>query len=208
MTVTNSRNRSSKGDQPSTPQSPPQAVIIAGPNGSGKSTCAALLLTPTMPFVNADLIAAEVSGKPGTPGDINAGRLLIERLEGLEKTRLDFAFETTLATKVLSERVKRWKDDGYQIHLLYFWLPSADMAVERVAQRVRTGGHDVPEATIRRRYDSGLRLLFSTYLPLADVWKIYDNSRGLDPALVAKKNSKGEVSIADEGIWNKLKETP
>ena len=183
---------------------PPQAVIIAGPNGSGKSTCAAMLLTPTMPFVNADMIAAEISGKPGTPGDVNAGRLLIQRLEELEKAGSDFAFETTLATKILAERVKRWKDNGYQVHLLYFWLPSPDMAVERVAQRVRTGGHNVPEATIRRRYASGLELLFSTYIPLADVWKIYDNSRGLDPALVAKKSSSGVMTIADEPIWNKL----
>lgn len=183
---------------------PPQAVIIAGPNGSGKSTCAAMLLTPTMPFVNADMIAAEISGKPGTPGDVNAGRLLIQRLEELEKAGSDFAFETTLATKILSERVRRWKDNGYQVHLLYFWLPSADMAVERVAQRVRTGGHNVPEATIRRRYASGLELLFSTYIPLADVWKIYDNSRGLDPALVAKKSSSGAMTISDEPIWNKL----
>lgn len=189
-------------------KAPPQAVIIAGPNGSGKSTCAAMLLTPTMPFVNADLIAAEISGKPGTPGDVNAGRLLIQRLEGLEKAGSDFAFETTLATRILAERVKRWKEVGYQVHLLYFWLPSPDMAVERVAQRVRTGGHNVPEATIRRRYTSGLELLFSTYIPLADVWKIYDNSRGLDPALVAKQNSIGIRSIADESIWNKLQGNP
>jgi predicted ABC-type ATPase len=183
---------------------PPQAVIIAGPNGSGKSTCAAFLLTPKMPFINADMIAAEISGKRGTPGDISAGRLLIERLEALESERSDFAFETTLATKTLAERVKRWQVRGYRIHLLYFWLPSADMAVERVAQRVRTGGHSVPGATIRRRYEKGLDLLLSTYLPLVDTWKIYDNSRGLDPALVAKQNSEGLRTIADSAIWNKL----
>lgn len=200
--------KTSANRKPTSPKTPPQAVIIAGPNGSGKSTCAAMLLTPTMPFINADMIAAEISGKPGTPGDVNAGRLLIQRLEELERLGSDFAFETTLATKILAERVKRWKDNGYQVHLLYFWLPSPDMAVERVAQRVRTGGHNVPETTIRRRYVSGLSLLFSTYIPLVDVWKIYDNSRGLDPALVAKKNSAGVLTIADEPIWNKLKGSP
>lgn len=167
-----------------------------------------MLLTPTMPFVNADMIAAEISGKPGTPGDINAGRLLIERLEALEAEGQDFAFETTLATKMLAKRVEEWRDNGYRVHLLYFWLPSPDMAVERVAQRVRTGGHNVPEATIRRRYGKGLELLFSTYLPLVTTWKVYDNSRGLDPALVAKQNSEGVRTIADPTIWNKLELSP
>jgi predicted ABC-type ATPase len=186
--------------------SPPQAVIIAGPNGSGKSTCAALLLPPSMPFVNADMIAAELSGTPGTPGDINAGRHLISRLEALEAERSDFAFETTLATKMLADRVDKWQANGYQVHLLYFWLPSADMAVERVAQRVRTGGHNVPESTIRRRYRKGLELLFSTYMPRVDKWRIYDNSRGLDPTLVAKLGSSGECTVAEPAIWDNISE--
>ena len=184
---------------------PPQAVIIAGPNGSGKSTCAALLLPEGMPFVNADLIAAELSGKPGTPGDINAGRHLLGRLSGYEDQLQDFAFETTLATKMLGERVDKWQEKGYQVHLLYFWLPSADMAVERVEQRVLAGGHNVPEPTIRRRYKKGLELLFNTYLPRVDVWKIYDNSRGLDPKLVAKQSADGDRVIADEAIWNTIR---
>ena len=185
--------------------SPPQAVIIAGPNGSGKSTCATLLLPKGMPFVNADVIAAELSGKPGTPGDINAGRLLLGRLSGYEDEHRDFAFETTLATKMLADRVDKWQKEGYQVHLLFFWLPSEDMAVERVAQRVRTGGHSVPEATIRRRYKKGLDLLFSTYLPRVDVWKIYDNSRGFDPKLVAKQGSDGQQVIADDHIWTTIR---
>lgn len=186
-------------------ESPPQAVIIAGPNGSGKSTCAALLLPEGMPFVNADVIATELSGKPGTPGDINAGRHLLGRLSGYEEEHCDFAFETTLATKMLADRVDKWQRAGYQVHLLYFWLPSADMAVERVAQRVRTGGHDVPEPTIRRRYKKGLELLFSTYLPRVDVWKIYDNSLGLDPKLVAKQGGDGRLVVADEHIWTTIR---
>jgi len=184
--------------------SPPQAVIIAGPNGSGKSTCAATLLPKEIPFVNADMIAAELTGKPGTSGDINAGRLLLERLSTLENERSDFAFETTLATKMLANRVRDWQADGYQIHLLYFWLPSPDLAVQRVAGRVRAGGHNVPETTIRRRFAASLKLLFSTYMPLVDTWRIYDNSRGLDPKLIAKRSSEGEIIVALQDIWNTL----
>ena len=100
------------------PPTPPQAVIIAGPNGSGKSTVAAILLPEGVTFVNADLIASEVSGIPGTPGDINSGRVLIDWVDSLERRGADFAFETTLATRMLESRVTRWREMGYQVHLL------------------------------------------------------------------------------------------
>jgi predicted ABC-type ATPase len=179
-------------------------VIIAGPNGSGKSTCAVTLLPPGMPFVNADMIAAELSGVPGTSADINAGRLLLDRVGKLEQAREDFAFETTLATRMLRDRITAWQGGGYHVNLLFFWLPSADMAVQRVAARVRSGGHNVPESTVRRRYVSGLRNLFGLYLPIVDTWRMYDNSRGLDPQLIAKGTRTGPTKIARSDVWEPL----
>ncbi len=163
----------------------PQMVIMAGPNGSGKSTCAELLLAPSFTFINADMIAQEISGKPSTTADLRAGRILIERMEQLQAKRLDFAVETTLSTRKLEERVLRLRADGYETHMLFLWLPSDDLAVQRVAARVRTGGHDVPEETIRRRFVRGLRLFFNNYMALVDTWRLYDNSRIADPQLIA-----------------------
>lgn len=164
---------------------PPQAVVIAGPNGSGKSTCAELLLPPGMSFINADMIAQELSGARSTTADLQAGRILVGRLDDLEANRADFAIETTLATKKLGPRLARLMESGYETHLIFLWMPSDEMAVHRVAARVRAGGHDVPEETIRRRYRAGISLFFSLYQELADTWKVYDNSSIADPKLIA-----------------------
>lgn len=183
--------------------SPPQAIVIAGPNGSGKSTAATRLLPPDMVFVNADHIAQEISGKPGTPGDINAGRILLDMVDTLEEGRADFAFETTLATKMLANRLRAWRAAGYQVHLVFFWLPSPDLSVQRVAGRVALGGHDVPEATIRRRFAAGLRHFFHLYRPLVDTWRLYDNST-TEPRLIARGRG-GEVTRVDRPeLWNRL----
>lgn len=189
----------------------PQAIIIAGPNGSGKSTAATRLLPSEMAFVNADNIAQELTGLPGTSADINAGRILLDRVETLESNRADFAFETTLATKMLAKRVESWREAGYHVHLVYFWLPSDDMAVLRVAARVRDGGHDVPESTVRRRYRAGLANFFRLYRPRVDTWRLYDNSRGPDPELVASgardpETGDGTMKVGDPVIWTPLED--
>lgn len=183
---------------------PPQAVIIAGPNGSGKSTAATMLLPADTTFVNADKIAEELTGKPGTSADINAGRILLERLEGLEANGDDFAFETTLATKMLANRVTAWREAGYQVHLVYFWLPSEELAVQRVEARVRDGGHNVPESTIRRRYRAGKRNFFAIYMPLVDTWRMYDNSRGDEPELIARGSGGETHRVNLPEIWSEL----
>lgn len=184
----------------------PQAVIIAGPNGSGKSTAATKLLNEGMVFVNADMIAEQLSGRKGTSADINAGRLLLDQVEALENAGQDFAFETTLATKMLATRVKGWRDRGFQVHLIYFWLPSADMCCLRVEGRVRDGGHRVPEETIRRRYVSGLKLFFNQYIHFVDTWRLYDNSTTSAPRLIARGDATGSCTVLQPEIWNMLKQ--
>ncbi|MCX7798913.1 MAG: zeta toxin family protein [Fimbriimonadales bacterium] len=186
------------------PEIPPQAVIIAGPNGSGKSTCSVALLTQFVEFVNADLIAQEITGHTRAGADIGAGRLFLRQVERLAGQRRDFAIETTLATRSLAERVVEWRSIGYRVHLVFLWLPSAELAVQRVAFRVLSGGHDVPERTIRRRFAAGLRNLFRIYIPIVDTWRVYDNSRGADPVLIASGVRGGSVKVAVPEAWESL----
>lgn len=184
--------------------SAPQAVIIAGPNGSGKSTAAKVLLPEGMTFVNADLIAQEISGETGTAADISAGRLLLERVAVLEKEHADFALETTLATRMLVERIHQWKARGYTVRLFFFYLPADLLAIHRVAARVRAGGHDVPEETVRRRFRAGMRNFFELYMPLVDSWRMYDNSRVGDPELIASGRGTEATKVLKPGIWESL----
>src|SRR5580658_714836 len=133
---------------------PPKVVLLAGPNGVGKSTSAEKLLLGTLKvqeFVNADTIAKGLSAFAPNRVALEAGRIMLARLKELAAQKADFAFETTLATRSYAPWLRKLKAAGYEIHLLFLWLPNADTAVARVADRVRFGGHGVPEATVRRR---------------------------------------------------------
>lgn len=173
---------------------PPQFVLIAGPNGAGKSTSAPALLPLTVPYVNADEIAKTLTA-PGR--DIQAGRLLLAEWEQLEAARANFGVETTLSSRTLAPRIARLRASGYRFHLIFLWLPGADLAVARVAERVRRGGHDIPKATIRRR--------FALYLPIADAWSIFENiAPGQLRPIAAKLD--GEERIFEAAIWQQMKE--
>src|SRR4051794_34042485 len=152
----------------------PEVVVIAGPNGAGKSTCATTLVPEGAVFLNADEIARDLPGYPSRSADFQAGRRLLARMDELAENRADFALETTLANRSFGPRLARLREAGYRVRLLFVWLPSADLAVRRVAARVRRGGHDIPELTIRRRYAAGLSNLFELYRPIADSWQVYD----------------------------------
>jgi predicted ABC-type ATPase len=183
---------------------PPQAIILAGPNGAGKTTTASQYVPETVSFVNADLIAQELSGVPGTAGDINAGRVLLEELRRLVEAQASFAVETTLSAKTLGNRIRSWREAGYEVDLIFVYLPSPDLAVERVAARVRAGGHAVPEETIRRRYEGGLRNLFNFYMPLVTSWKLIDNASTHDVQEVAEYNEGTGLLVKDEMKWANL----
>ena len=137
----------------------PNCYIIAGPNGAGKTTFAEVYLPnegDCIHFVNADLIAKGISPFDPELGSIAAGRILLERVNDLVGRREDFAFESTLSGEGMKERIKNWKDQGYRIHLIFLRLPNVKMAKARVLNRVLEGGHNVPAATIERRFERGL----------------------------------------------------
>ena len=166
---------------------PPKIIIIAGPNGAGKTTFAREFLPQEAGcpvFVNADLIAAGLSPFAPERAAIQAGRLTLAAIAQHVAKRESFAFETTLSGKAYATQIPAWRQFGYRVELFFLSLPTADIAVARVAQRVRQGGHDIPESTIRRRFDSGNRLFVEVYQPLVDQWVLYDNA-GDEPQLIS-----------------------
>jgi predicted ABC-type ATPase len=133
--------------------------VLAGPHGAGKSTAAPALLHGVLgvtEFVNADDIARGLSGFNIEGAALAADRVMLARLRELARQRISFAFETTLASRSFVPWLSAMKRDGYSIDMVFLWLPSADFAIDRVADRVRMGGHSVPAETIRRRYVSGV----------------------------------------------------
>jgi predicted ABC-type ATPase len=187
----------------------PNVVILAGPNGAGKSTAGPALLRDTLgitEFVDADTVARGLSAFDPGGVTIQAGKVMIRRLRELARQRVDFAFETTLASRSFAPWLARLRDDGYRVHIVFLWLPSGDFAVDRVADRVRMGGHSVPEPTIRRRYRVGLGNFFHLYLPLADTWRMYDNSGASGPRLIAAGKRARTVRVVDKGAWKRVQE--
>ena len=181
----------------------PQIVILAGPNGAGKSTLAARFVPRGVPFLNADDIARTLELLPGQRADITAGRILLQRMDAAVAEMSSFAIETNLANRTLANRIPDWQAVGYSVSLAFVWILSADLAVERVASRVRSGGHHIPETTIRRRYRVGLRSFFDVYLPLVDSWRLYDNSSLEGAVLVAHGR------IRQQQAWRQIrKELP
>jgi len=179
--------------------------VIAGPNGAGKTTFASRFLPDFVDcrqFLNADLIAAGLSPFAPETQNVKAGRLLLERIGELAAAQEDFGFETTLSGRTYARLLAGLRSAGYRIVLFFLWLPTADHAVLRVANRVEQGGHAVPEADVRRRFAVGLRNFFRLYQPQCDRWSLYDASR-LPPALIARQES-GSMNIIDPGLFDQI----
>ena len=183
----------------------PHIIVISGPNGAGKSTTAPELLKGTLgvtEFVNADTIAQGLSAFKPEGTAFYAGRIMLERIHYLANGRMDFAFETTLASRTFAPWIQMLKKKGYIFHLVFLWLPNEEFAIARVAERVRMGGHNVPEEIVRRRYTKGMKNFFRLYKPLADTWRFYDNSHPSGPALIARGGEKTKEVIYNIDLWN------
>jgi predicted ABC-type ATPase len=153
--------------------------IIAGCNGAGKTTASYSLLPDMLnchEFVNADEIAKGLSPFQPEKASIDAGRIMLQRIKELINQNIDFAIETTLASKTYVKFIKTAKEKGYFVTLIFFWLSSPELATQRVKTRVENGGHNISEEVIYRRYRSGLKNLNKLYLDIADFWMIIDNS--------------------------------
>lgn len=186
------------------PGGSPDVVVLGGPNGAGKSTSAPRLLRGPLKvdeFVNADTLAQGLSAFRPQDVAVEAGRITLQRLSVLEAQRKSFAFESTLASQGLARRLDRLKQGGYRVQILYLWLPTADLALARVAERVRAGGHDVPAEAVRRRFERGRRNFFTLYRPLADAWRLYDATPLGGPRLIAAGGSGAPTRVRNRQVW-------
>ena len=185
----------------------PRLYIISGCNGAGKTTASYSLLPEMLDckeFVNSDEFAKGLSPFDPSKASIQASRYMIMKIRYLLRRQENFAIETTLATRTLLKTVKMAQNAGYTVTVLYFWLKSPDLAVERVRARVEAGGHNIPEDTIRRRYNIGIYYFFNLYAPICERWILADNSQ--IPFRVVAEGSKNEIiNIRDEDTYLKIK---
>jgi len=184
----------------------PKLYIISGCNGAGKTTASYTILPEMLAcreFVNADEIARGLSPFKPESMSIQAGKIMIERIGNLISNGTDFAIETTLATKMYTKVIKYAQERGYKVTLLFFWLSVPNLAVERVKMRVASGGHNIEEKTIRRRYDIGIKNLFSLYIPLCEYWMIINNST-IPQELIAEGGKALEPKIYNKPSYNKM----
>lgn len=183
----------------------PNLYIIAGPNGAGKTTFAKEFLphfAKCEKFVNADEIARGISPLAPRAGTIEAGRFVLKKIRELSSKRQSFGFETTLSGRSYIVLLRKLRESGYKIHLVYLWLPTVELAIQRVHERVRRGGHSVPEEDIRRRFNRGLKNLFHEYRNLFDTWAIWDNS-GTKPIMAAYQR-EGNINMLNEDFVKQI----
>jgi|GEM_PF-6906 len=180
--------------------------IIAGCNGAGKTTASYTILPEMLSckeFVNADEIARGISPFKPESVSIQAGKIMLERIKNLISSGTDFALETTLATRTHANVIKYAQAKGYKVTLLFFWLNMPNLAVERVKMRVASGGHNIEEKVIRRRYDIGIKNLFSLYIPLCEYWMVINNS-SIPQELIVEGGKKLETKIYNKTTYNKI----
>lgn len=164
-----------------------KVVMIAGPNGAGKTTFARSFLPAEAQcprFINADLIAAGLSPFAPEAAAVRAGRLMLEEI-GLSVAQGEsFALETTLSGLSYLRHIRAWQAQGYHVSLFFLALPSVDLALARVAERVKQGGHNIPPEVVRRRFAAGRVNFEAKYQQAVDAWALYDNA-GMAPVLLA-----------------------
>lgn len=187
----------------------PRLYIISGCNGAGKTTASYSMLPEMLEcseFVNSDEFAKGLSPFNPEKASIQASRYMLMKIRYLLQRRLDFAVETTLATRTLLKTVRMAQDAGYSVTLLYFWLNSPELAVERVRARVEAGGHNIPEETIRRRYVVGIDYFFHYYAPVCERWILADNSQ-IPFRVIAEGSKDSATNIRDTETYNMIRMT-
>jgi predicted ABC-type ATPase len=182
----------------------PNLYIIAGCNGAGKTTASFTVLPEILKvkeFVNADSIAAGLSPLNVESVAFEAGRIMLERIQQLVDKKEDFAFETTLSAKSYVSLIKKARINGYKTTLLYFWLTSPKFAKQRVAKRVRQGGHNIPDEIVERRYYRGISNLLNLYVPVVDKWMVIDNMN-TEPDIIATGSGNENKMILNSELWS------
>lgn len=181
--------------------------IIAGCNGAGKTT-ASLTMLPEIwkcrEFVNADEIARGLSPFNPESMAIEAGRIMLRRIDDLLKGNESFSIETTLSTRSYAKTIEKAHENGFSVQLLFFWLPTPETAIERVKQRVIEGGHNIPMDVIRRRYAAGIKNLFEIYMDIVDSWMLVENQNN-PRIIIARGGTESATKILNNELFNQLR---
>ena len=180
--------------------------IVSGCNGAGKTTASFSILPEILDcreFINADAIAAGLSPFQPDKAAIEAGRIMLRRIDELLNKNSNFAFETTLASKIHKNTILKAQAKGYHVILLFFWLQTVELAKKRVQNRVSEGGHNIEPMVIERRYLAGIKNLFDIYIPIADEILIFDNSEGKHE-LIAEKADDSKIIVINQLKYNNL----
>jgi len=183
----------------------PSVYIIAGPNGAGKTTFALEFLpqyADCKNFINADLIAQGLSPFAPEAAAFPAGRVMLEEIQRFAERRADFSFETTLSGTTYVNLIRRLRAQGYEVHIFYLWVPDVALSLSRIRDRVLEGGHDVPEAVVRRRYARSIKNFLRVYRSAVDFWTLFDNS-GRVP-LVTGFEKQGKLRIINGELYHNL----
>lgn len=186
----------------------PKIYIISGCNGSGKTTASYGVLPELLEcceYINSDEFAKSLSPFSPETAAIKASRYMLMKFDYLKARRKDFGIETTLSTRSLLKMAERAQEDGYEVTVVYFWLRSPEMAVERIRARVMAGGHNIPEETVRRRYYTGLKYFFEDYTKVCDKWMLVDNS-DYNYEIVATGRRDGSIEILDKELYETIRE--
>lgn len=181
--------------------------IIAGCNGAGKTTASLSLLPEILKcreFVNADEIAKGLSPFNPESVAIEAGRLMLQRINLLIEGDKSFSIETTLSTRSYNKLIEKAHVKGFKVQLLFFWLPTPEYAIQRVAQRVKEGGHNIPTDVIRRRYKAGIENLFNIYMPIVDSWMLIENQN--NPRIIIADGSTEKINIYEKALFKKVQQ--
>jgi predicted ABC-type ATPase len=183
----------------------PNCYIIAGSNGAGKTTFATEFLphyADCPNFINPDLIARGLSPFDPDIALARAGRLVLESIEEASKSRADFAFETTLSGRSYVRVIRNLRGRGYRIHMFYLWIPSPQLALLRIRDRVSKGGHNVPAVDVRRRFGRTVANLFTLYRPLVDLLQVFDNS--LEKPRLIFMDENGKTTVYDDKLYRQM----
>jgi len=178
----------------------PRVVVLAGINGAGKTTASRDLLVNVLKipvFTNADAIARGLNSLNPESEAFAAGRIMLTWMRELADKKRDFAFETTLSARTYAPWLGELRQSGYEVYLSYYWLRSAEIAIARVAQRVRSGGHHIPDADVLRRYSRSVKNFLELYRGVADTWEVFDNTDG-DRKLLAIGDTTQQLVDSDD----------